>query len=394
MGNSIIIVREGERIITCLADEKDILTIQLDKYESERLVSNIYLGKVKNIVKNINAAFVEISDKTICYLALSDKEKPVFSDGRIHPVRVGDELIVQIAKDATKTKAPLATANFNLTGKYLVLVHGRTTLGISSKITDEEKRKKLKNLLKDYVSEDYGFVVRTNAENASEEHILGELQRLVSDYRQMTEQGIHRTCFTRLYSAPPSFIWEVRDGYSEKIDCIKTDDAEIYGQIRDYMTATGDEDVKKLVLYEDEKLSLTNLYSIHTKLERALLERVWLASGAYLVIQPTEALVSIDVNTGKAIAGKQNTEETFFKVNCEAAEEIGRQIRLRNLSGIIIVDFIDMRDEEHKKLLIKKIKAVLAEDRIPCHFEDMTALNLVEITRKKIRKPLYEQINE
>lgn len=394
MGDSIIIVRdrEHERIITCLTDEKELLTIQVDHTDSTRLVGNIYLGRVQNIVKNINAAFVEIAGKQICYLPLSDKERPVFADGGEHPVRVGDALVVQISKDATKTKAPLATANFNLTGKYLVLVHGKNVLGISSKITDEDSRKRLRELLSDSCCEQYCFVVRTNAEGASDEAILAERDRLISEYGKMVENSQYRTCYTKLYSAPPSYVWEVRDGYSDRIDKIVTDDETIYQELQEYMSSTDDPDLKKLEFYQDERVSLSVLYNIESRLAKALLEKVWLGSGAYLVIQPTEALVSIDVNTGKAIAGKQNIEETFFKVNCEAAEEIGRQIRLRNLSGIIIVDFIDMKDEEHKKLLIRKIREVLSLDRIPCHFEDMTALNLVEITRKKIRQPLYLQM--
>lgn len=394
MGDSIIIVRREDKIITCLMNEGELVTIQADKADSNRMVGNIYLGRVQNIVRNINAAFVEVANKKICYLPLSDKERPVFADGGVHPVRVGDELIVQISKDSTKTKAPLATANFNLTGKYLVLIRGKDVLGISSKITDEDSRTRLKRLLKDKITGEYGLVVRTNAVSASDEAILEELAGLTEEYRKMLELGTHRVCFSQLYAAPPSYIWEVRDGYSERIDKIKTDDEEIYNQIKAFFESTGDEDIKKLELYKNDNLSLSTLYSIESRLAKALQDRVWLASGAYLVIQPTEALVSIDVNTGKAITGRQDIEETFFKVNCEAAEEIGRQLRLRNLSGIIIVDFIDMKSDEHKKQLIKNIRSILARDRVPCHFEDMTALNLVEITRKKIRKPLYEQLAE
>ena len=358
------------------------------------MVGNIYVGKVQNIVKNINAAFVEVSGKQICYLPIAENEKPVFTDGGKHPIRVGDELIVQIVKDATKVKAPLATVDFNLTGKYLVLVRGKHVLGISSKITDENARNRLKKLLADSVSDDYGFVVRTNAENADDEAITAELEQLRADYARIAGDGCHRVCFSKLYSSPPSYIREVRDGYSDEIDSIKTDDPEIYEELRDFLETTNDRELSKLEFYEDRNLSLSALYSIENRLTKALQEKVWLDSGAYLVIQPTEALVAIDVNTGKATAGKHNIEETFFSVNCEAAEEIGRQIRLRNLSGIIIVDFIDMKEEEHKKLLIKKIRGVLAQDRVPCHFEDMTALNLVEITRKKTRRPLYEQMEE
>lgn len=392
MGNSIIIVKNKERIITCLAGEKELLTIQVDRENNSRLVGNIYLGKVKNIVKNINAAFVEISDRQICYLPLGEVRKPVFADGKEHAVRIGDELIVQVVKDATKTKAPLVTADFSLTGKNIVLVSGSDRIGVSSKIADEEKRSNLKALTEQFRGDGFGFVVRTNAASVSEETLISETKRICGEYERIVNNAHTRSCFTRLYSAPPSFIWEIRDGYSEEIDVIKTDDDEIYAQIKDYMERMNDRDLDKLVLYDDKTVSLSTLYNIESQLEKALYERVWMDSGAYLVIQPTEALVAIDVNTGKSIAGRQDVEETFFKVNCEAAEEIGRQIRLRNLSGIIIVDFIDMKSEDHKSRLIKKLKSVLEKDRIPTHVADMTALNLVEITRKKIRRPLYDQI--
>ncbi|MBO4414610.1 MAG: ribonuclease E/G, partial [Lachnospiraceae bacterium] len=257
---------------------------------------------------------------------------------------------------------------------------------------DEARRKRLKELMKPYLGDSYAFIVRTNAENAPDELLEREIARLVNDYRQIVEYGVHWKCFSRLYSTPPSYIWEIRDGYAEDIDEIKTDDDEIYAQLKDYLTENQPEDIGKLVKYEDKEYSLAKLYGIMDKLEKATYERVWLDSGAYLVIQPTEALTVIDVNTGKAISGKTVPEETFLNVNMEAADEIARQIRLRNLSGIIIVDFIDMVSEANKKSLLKHLYNILSKDRIPTKLVDMTGLNLVEITRKKIRKPLAEQI--
>ena len=394
MGNSIIVVKKDNQIVTCLADEKELLTIQVDRDDESRLVGSIYLGRVRNIVKNINAAFVEIENKQICYLPLSTVSKPYFSDNSEHPIRTGDELMVQIVKEATEVKAPLAAADITLTGKYLVLSAGSDRIGVSSKIDDEEKRNELKKLISGFQSPEYGFIVRTNAAGVPAETVKKEAAALVEEFERLKSKAGTRKCFTKLYSAPPSYIFEVRNGYSDGIDFIKTDDKAIYENIRKYMESTGDSDIDKLVFYEDERVSLSTVYSIGSQLEKALKQVVWMDSGAYLVIQPTEALVSIDVNTGKAIAGKQDTENTFFKVNLEAAEEIGRQLRLRNLSGIIIVDFIDMKSEEHKKELLGRLRSVLEKDRIPAKVVDMTALSLVEITRKKIRRPLYEQIKD
>ena len=392
MGSSIIVVRSGDRIITSLFEDKDMITVRSDRSEKKAAVGNIYLGKVRTIVKNINAAFVEIIGKEICYLSLNENPDPIFADQKKHPIRVGDEVVVQIAKDATKTKALNGTTNISLTGRYAVLVRGKNTVGVSSKISDEAERNRLKDLVKPYTGDDYGFIVRTNAAFVPGEELKAEAERLKEDYDSIKKNGIHRTCYSLLLSAPPQYISEIRDGYSSEIESIKTDDKEIYGEIKRYLETCPKEELAKLEFYEDESISLSTLYGIESKLQKALYEKAWLDSGAYLIIQPTEALVSIDVNTGKAIAGKEDTEDTFFKVNLEAAEEIGRQLRLRNLSGIIIVDFIDMKKEEHKSALLKRIREVLARDHIPAKLVDMTALNLVEITRQRIHRPLYEQI--
>lgn len=393
MSNSIIIVRNGSSIITGLTDGSNLVEVQVSDSEENSVLGNIYLGKVKNIVKNINAAFIEIEEKKMCYLSLAEVKHPIFSNND-HPgkIRVGDEIVVQVTKENSRYKAPMVTSEFNLTGKYVVLVHGRPALGISQKIKDEETRKRLKALVKPYITGEYGFTIRTNAANADEHILEMELARLKEEYRTIVEFGVHWKCFTKLYSTPSPFIWEIRDSYSDEIDEIKTDDPEIYAQIKDYLNAYQPEDIKKLVLYKDTQVSLKTLYSIEDRLQKALHERVWLNSGAYLIIQPTEALTVIDVNTGKAISGKSSTEETFLNVNLEAAAEIGRQIRLRNLSGIIIVDFIDMEIDDNRKHLMSEFSSILSKDRIPTKLVDMTALNLVEITRKKIRKSIYEQL--
>ena len=391
MENSIIVVRKDDRIITALFEEREMVTVRTDRTMEKSRVGNIYLGKVRNIVKNINAAFVEIAGKEIVYLSLNENKNPVFADLKDHPIRIGDELIVQIAKDATKSKASLATTNISISGRYVIIVRGKNTVGVSAKIEDDSERDRLKETLRPFLGTDYGFIVRTNAAGIGKEVLLAEAERLTGQYKNIVEKGIHRTCYSVLFTAPPQYISEIRDGYSSEIDSIRTDDAEIFEDIKRYLEACTEEEQAKLEFYEDKSISLSVFYGVESKLQNALNERVWLNSGAYLVIQPTEALVSIDVNTGKAISGKEDTEETFFKVNLEAAEEIGRQLRLRNLSGIIMVDFIDMKEEEHKKLLLKRIREVLALDHIPAKLIDMTALNLVEITRQRIHKPIYEQ---
>ncbi|WP_313128685.1 ribonuclease E/G [Anaerocolumna sp.] len=392
MNNKLIITKQENQIISAIYEGNDMVQVNIDHRESISILGNIYIGKVKNIVKNINAAFVEIGDGRMCYLSLAENLYPIYVKPKLtEKLVVGDELLVQISKEDIKTKAPVVTTNLNFTGKYVVLIHGRSMIGISSKIEDEEERKRLKKLMKAFKDDSYGFIVRTNAVNMDEERIREEIIVLKKQYEELKQYGIHKSLFTLLYQNPPGYICDIRDGYADQIDEIVTDDFEIHKNIKEYLEKYQKEDLAKLHLYEDNMITLKNLYSVNTKLEKGLNEKVWLKSGATLIIQPTEALTVIDVNTGKAISGKKNVEDTFFKVNMEAAQEIAKQIRLRNLSGIIIIDFIDMSKREYKIRLMKFLEELFRKDPIKTTLVDMTALNLVEITRKKVRKPLYEQ---
>ena len=196
-----------------------------------------------------------------------------------------------------------------------------------------------------------------------------------------------------IYQAPKSYITSIRDGYHNEVAQIITDDEVIYEEISEYLEVYQSEDTNKLKFYDNSVTSLQTLYNVRRDIEEALSEKVWLKSGGYLVIQPTEAFVSIDVNSGKYVS-KKDAQKEYFKVNLEAAEEIAHQIRLRNLSGIIIVDFINMQVKENQEKLMKAFEEFVAEDPIKTSIVDMTKLNLVEITRKKARRPLYELVDK
>ena len=393
MGGKLIVTKMDKNIVTALYEGNHMIQVNVDREEEVSLLGNIYIGKVKNIVKNINAAFVEIADKKMCYLPLGDVKNPIFTQGKSgDKVNIGDELIVQVVKEDIKTKAPVITTSFSFTGKYVVLMHGAKTIGISSKIGSEQTRKRLRNLVAPYLGEQSGFVLRTNAIEAEEHLIIEEIEQLKKQYERIVTYGIYRTRFSLIHKTLQPFLCAIRDGFSKDIEAIISDDLSLYEEIKEYLTEHQKEDLEKLSFYQDKLLSLTKLYSLETKLSRALREKVWLSCGGSLIIQPTEALTVIDVNTGKAVSKKKNVQETFLKVNLEAAEEIAAQIRLRNLSGIIIVDFIDMIAEEAKSQLLRVFEEYLRKDPIKTTLVDMTALNLVEITRKKVRKPLHEQV--
>jgi len=399
MNLKLIITKHTDTVVSALFDGMNMVQVSLSPADKEDILGNIYLGKVKNIVNNINAAFVEIADGRMCYYSITENRHPIVAN-RVNQnenektkdvqIRVGDELIVQVTKEDVKSKAPVVSSNINLTGKYVALTHGSPAIGISKKIEDADERQRLKDLVKSYVCKDYGFIVRTNSAYVREDLIIREIKNLIDIYENIRTYGVHKTCFSLLYRTPPNYICDIRDGYSDQVDEFVTDDTELYENMKEYLEKHQPEDLEKLRLYQDSTISLSNLYGIKEKLKDAIKPMVWLKSGGTLVIQPTEALTVIDVNTGKAIAGKKQVQETFLKINLEAAREIARQIRLRNLSGIIIVDFIDMELQEHKDLLMKELENYLKRDPIKTTLVDMTTLGLVEITRKKVRKPLHE----
>lgn len=392
--NQLIVLKDKQIVYSLLLKKKELIQLNAEPVSSNgALLGNIYIGKVKNIVKNINAAFVEISGGRMCYLPLSKPQYPICCNGmsRDH-ICIGDEIMVQIERENVKTKAPTVTCNLNITGKYVVLTHGITKIGVSAKIGAKEERERLRSIIELYRSEHYGFVIRTNSEGVGKERIQQEVENLKAIYQRITEQAVHYTRFSLIEKGLPNYLSDIRDYNQCQLDEIITDDEEIYEEIHTFLTNYQPEDLAKLSFYQDPMISMKNLYSIDTKLQKALQKRVWLKSGGYLVIEPTEALTVIDVNTGKAVKGKKNEQETFYKINMEAAEEIAKQIRLRNMSGIILIDFIDLEEEEKRTCLMNQLRILFAKDPVKTALIDMTKLNLVEVTRKKVRKPIWEQI--
>lgn len=395
MKRKILIEKTEGQIRTFFLENDEIVEIHCAPADEEsagrHLLGNIYVGKVKNIVPNIGAAFVEIESGVNCYYDMKDAEHAVFTHkiGK-KPLCIGDELVVQISKEAVKTKAPTVTGNISFTGRYAVLTHGNTRIGVSSKIP-KKVREEYKERLRQFQNDRFGIIVRTNAKDAPFQDVQDEISRLKAEYEKIMSAAPTRVCFSCLRSAPPSYISDLKNVYMEGMEEIIVGDPELYTRIQAFFAAEIPEKEGLLRLYDDSAFPLGKLYSTQTAIEKALREKVWLRNGGYLVIQPTEALTVIDVNSGKS-AGKGKNEEGILKINLEAAREAARQIRLRNLSGIIIIDFINLESEENVGLLLKEFRMRLAGDPIQTTLVDITPLNLVEVTRKKVHRPLYEQI--
>lgn len=392
MTRKILIIKEQGCIWTYLLEEEEIVEIHCSpQNETEKVpiaLGNIYIGKVQNIVANIGAAFIDIGG-TNCYYDVSQAEYAIFTNkvGK-KPLCIGDELIVQVSKEAVKTKAPTVSSNLSFTGRYAVLTSGNTRIGASLKIP-RSQREEYKERLQELKNEDYGIIVRTNAKDAAFETVLEEIQTLRRRFEHIKETASYRTCFSCLQAAEKPYISDLKNVYTEGLTEVITDDSDLYQEVRDYFQKEQPEHLEKLRLYTDTLLPLSKLYSLETVLSHAMSERVWLKHGGYLVIQPTEALTVIDVNSGKCVSKKKNTD-TYLKINLEAAKEIAKQMRLRNLSGIVLVDFINLDNEEATQQLLKEFRRFLSQDPIQSTLVDVTELQLVELTRKKVRKPLYE----
>ena len=394
--NPYIIARMRGRVFSFLLKDQKAVEIHCDPETApEGILGNVYIGKVKNIAKNIKAAFVDIAPGRTCYLPLDDLRQPIFTKkGASKQIRAGDELVVQVSREGIKTKFPSVTTNITFHGKYALLTTGKAQLSVSSKL-GKEKREQLLSFLQEYRDEDgkYGWLLRTNAGSVSYEKIGEELAVLKNQYENLISQSQYRTCYSCLLKMPPAYLARLLDLYEESADVFLTDDKELYDEIQEYLNVHQPEDLRKLSFYEDRLLPMDKLYSLEHQLSLALQEKVWLNSGGYLIIQPTEALTVIDVNTGKYEGGKKQ-EKTFLKINKEAAIEIARQLRLRNISGIIIIDFINMEEKQSVDELLSLLNGELHKDPIPTSLVDMTKLSLVEITRKKKEKPLLQAYRE
>lgn len=366
-------------------------------------VGTILVGRVGRIVSNIRAAFVDIAPGIQGFLPLDHIISPVYcSNDRKHsdmPVQ-GDSILVQVEKAAVKTKDLVLTTKLAISGRYVVL---EKTGGIrySKKVSPKQKARMEELFAKHQITSaalgEYGCIVRTNAFLLTElDPVLSEFTKLRQALERIIAYAPSRTLYSVLYTPPADYLIALRDTYALSFCRIMTDIPEVYEQLTSYFTDMGDEEsLGKLSFFDNEKksMSLLNFYRLGDRIKEALHERVWLKSGGYLVIEPTESLTAIDVNTGK-YTGKSGAEDTFFKINLEAAKMIALQLRLRNLSGMILVDFINMKERERNEQLLEKFRAYTADDPVHTSVIDMTPLGLVEITRKKIRKSLKEQYHE
>ncbi|MET0990848.1 MAG: Rne/Rng family ribonuclease, partial [Lacisediminihabitans sp.] len=366
------------------------------------LIGNVYLGRVQNVLPSMEAAFVDIGRgrNAVLYSGEVDWDAAAenSAEGKSQARRIelalkpGDKVLVQVTKDPVGHKGARLTSQVSLPGRYLVYVPNGSMNGISRKLPDTE-RARLKKILKEVLPENVGVIVRTAAEGATEEQLTLDVNRLTAQWAAISEALEHVQAPALLHSEPDLLVKIVRDVFNEDFDSLIIDGADAEATISTYLKQVAPDLVDRVKTYEGTVDSFDE-YRITEQIEKALDRKVWLPSGGSLVIDRTEAMTVVDVNTGKFVGSGGNLEETVTKNNLEAAEEIVRQLRLRDIGGIIVVDFIDMVLESNRDLVLRRLVESLSRDRTKHQVAEVTSLGLVQMTRKKLGLGLIESFSE
>lgn len=360
------------------------------------VVGNVYLGKVRNVLPGMEAAFVDFGEAKNGVLYAGDILHDPAKHGKRRPrieeaLGKGDEVLVQVVKDAMGEKGARLTNQISLPGRYLVLVPNSDVQGISRRLPDDD-RQRLRDIIRDVKPEGYGVIVRTAAVAASKDEIRADIERLTQRWDEIQDAGKGGNSPRVVYQEPALLLRVIREHYTPEFRRLMLDDTEAYEAVIEYLKDIGSDLIRTVQLYEDS-LPLFERFHVEDQLRKALDRRVWLPSGGHLVIDRTEALTVIDVNTGKFV-GSSSLEETVLQNNLEAAEEIGRQLRLRDIGGIIVIDFIDMETESNQLALLRRLRETLAKDKTRTQVFDVSNLGLVEMTRKNVSEGLLETFSD
>ncbi len=424
MTTELIINKNDYETRIILMEEGKLAEIFIERSEETPRHGNIYKGKVMQVLPGIQASFIDIGWEKSAFLyagdfyeidaldydffepaegepATGEQPENENADNKAHPkrkkpkkkrtelpdidklIKKNQEILVQVAKEPIKTKGARVTSHISLPGRFLVYMPTSSSIGISRKIKSDKEKKKLKNIVLKYRSEGTGFIVRTAAENASEIDIERDIRYLTGLWNNIYNEQINAKAPKLIFRDINVSLRALRDFLNKKIDKILVDDEEEYKKIIEFLSVQSPEYIDIVELYKDKSgVSIFDRYNIEKEISKSLNKKVWLKSGGYIVIDHAEALTAIDVNTGKFV-GKRNFDDTIFKTNIEAAKEIAYQLRLRNIGGIIVIDFIDMTLKDHKEKVYRTLENALKNDRVKTTINRITELGLVEMTRKR-----------
>ena len=392
-----------ERTQIAVLEERTLVEHYVTQASEASYVGNIYKGRVQNVLPGMEAAFVDIGKgrNGVLYAGEVNYDEADRDGGlpRIEQaLKSGQPVMVQVTKDPMGTKGARLTQHLSLAGRYCVLAPGDDMLGISRKLPDDQ-RDRLRKILKGLKPEGFGLIVRTAAESATAEQLEADVARLLERWKKVEEKAEKAKPLESIYSEPQLVLRVIRDVFGPEHTQLIIDDAELADEVRSYLSEVSPEHVDKVVTYDPPAQAdggverLFDAYEVTTQIRRALEKKVWLKSGGYLIIEKTEAMWVIDVNTGKFV-GKDNLEETVLRNNIEAAEEIARQLRLRDMGGIIVIDFVDMIVQANREEVLKRFKRELARDKTKSRVMEISKLGLVQMTRKNVSKGLMEAFTE
>jgi ribonuclease G len=416
MKREILINSTARETRVAILEDDELVELLVDRPDARRMVGDIYLGKVDAVLPGLQAAFVDIGTEKSAFLHSSDLVYPDSGEGddddddgeetfhepernerdipQIQDVlKRGQELLVQVSKEPISTKGPRVTAQVSMAGRFLVYMPFASRVGVSRKIGDREERKRLRALVEGMLPDDSGgVIVRTVGEDVTPETIERELQSLMNAWKRIKK----KTHFVR----PPALVHRetsltrglIRDIFSDKVERVTVDSKQVYNEIVEYLKGIAPELLERIVLYEDTT-PLFDKAEIETEIRDLFKRRCDLPSGGYLIIEPTEALISIDVNSGRFV-GKKDPEKTSLKTNMEAAREIARQLRLRDVGGIIVCDFIDMDTKTNRDKVLQELRQHLGRDRARTKAFAVSDLGLIEMTRQRVRQSHLQSMTE
>jgi ribonuclease E len=383
-GTQIAVLEDGSIVEHYVAREDD-----------RSLVGNIYLGRVQNVLPGMEASFVDVGEARngVLYageLGMAGDEGDEVP--RIETVlKSGQPILVQVTKDPMRAKGPRLTALISIAGRHLVLVPRADTLGVSRRLPDAE-RTRLREISQALRPSGHGLIIRTAAEGVSKEDLERDLARLLDTWAEIERKAAQVNAPALVYSEPQLELRVIRDLFNRDVSRCVVDDPKLESTLRSYVRGTSPELEQRLELYQGE-LPIFEEFRILEQIRKSLDRRVWLPSGGHLVIDRTEALTVVDVNTGKFV-GKSNLEETVFRTNKEAAAEVARQLRLRDIGGIIVIDFIDMEVAENRDEVLRVFSEALERDRTRTHLFDISQLGLVQMTRKNVSTGIVEAFSD
>lgn len=375
-----------------LVEDGELVELYIERRNNRRMVGNIYKGRVANVLPGMQAAFIDIGLEKNCFLYVKDaleqdlfnKDESYYKDVPITSVvKQGQEIVVQVIKEPIGTKGARVTTNITLPGRYLVLMPNTTYTGVSRRIVCSEERERLREEIEQLKPNNMGVIVRTVAEGKNKEDFDEDIKFLLKLWKKI-EEGRRSSPVPKLIHRDFDLISKtIRDTFSKDIDKFIINDAKEFQNVLELVELLSPS-LKSRVFYFDETVEIFDYYRIESQINKSLNRKVWLKSGGYIVIDSTEALTVIDVNTGKYV-GSTDLEDTVLNTNLEAAGEIAKQLRLRDMGGIIIIDFIDMMSGKDNKRVIDVLQEALSKDRTRSKVLGMTQLGLVEMTRKKVR---------